>query len=444
MAFFGLSDINFNPDTKRTFGPLSALEGTDYKQSTLKYPIDAGNYDKGHYMIFFVREQKKTNFSASSRGGTYFTEQTEKGVQDLLNKGQSVSADVSTAKLKNVFADKINKGLTDLVSKGTTLLTQKGGKVGGKVAGAIDSFATGPKVSSGQQQYDSAVAYSIKNITDKSPFGFLNTTQLTTDAIALYMPDTIQFGSKQNYDGLSPGKELIGQALVAAPALVDQYKSNGGGAAAMNALKKSGAVQALVAKGAGAAAGVLGVDAKDTTRLGIFGATGKVTNPMLELIYSSPDFRTFQFEFFFYPRSESEALEVQKIIDRFRFHQAPELDKIGQLQSGLLIPPSEFDLKFYYAGKQNPNIPTIGTCVLDSIEVNYAPNGWSAYEVPGENDPLLGRTGMPVAIQMSLTFKETTYLTKEDFGSQGINNKGSLSGASTYSDAGRQSNVFNR
>jgi hypothetical protein len=51
---------------------------------------------------------------------------------------------------------------------------------------------------------------------------------------------------------------------------------------------------------------------------------------------------------------------------------------------------------------------------LKSIQVNYAPNGFSAYEVPGQN-ATRGGTGMPVAIQVSLQFQETTYLTKEDF-----------------------------
>ena len=55
------------------------------------------------------------------------------------------------------------------------------------------------------------------------------------------------------------------------------------------------------------------------------------------------------------------------------------------------------------------------TAVLTNIDVNYAPNGWSAYEVPGENDPQIGRTGMPVAIQMTLQFTEITYLIKQDF-----------------------------
>ena len=47
--------------------------------------------------------------------------------------------------------------------------------------------------------------------------------------------------------------------------------------------------------------------------------------------------------------------------------------------------------------------------------MNYAPNGFSAYEVPGESAPALGRTGMPVAIQLNLQFQEVTYLTKKDF-----------------------------
>jgi hypothetical protein len=130
--------------------------------------------------------------------------------------------------------------------------------------------------------------------------------------------------------------------------------------------------------------------------------------------------RINKFDFSFYPRDEREELEVQKILERLSFHQAPELVEDAQ---GFLIPPSQFDIKFYYGGVQNPNIPPMTTSVLTNIDVNYAPNGWSAYEVPGENQPSLGRTGMPVAIQVTLQFQETTYLTKQDFNSgrsQGI------------------------
>jgi hypothetical protein len=66
-----------------------------------------------------------------------------------------------------------------------------------------------------------------------------------------------------------------------------------------------------------------------------------------------------------------------------------------------------------YNGKINPNIDRISTCVLENMSVDYAPKGFHAYEVGGENDAKLGRTGMPVGIGLTLTFMETQILTKE-------------------------------
>lgn len=417
MAFFGLSEIRFNYDETRSFGPLSVLDATSggFKQNSLKYPLDVGSADKGHYMIFFVRQQKETQFSSAYRGGQVFDSNAESAIQDQLSRGVSVARATNPSKVVNSFADKINREVQNGISGVAQKIGQYGGNVGQKVRSGIEGWigtnttsASVPLYGS-EQKINDNITSSVKRITDKTPFGFINKTQLTTDSIALYMPDTIQFDSRQSYDGLSPGKELLGQALVALPGLVDAYRT-GGGKAALESIKKTGALQALGERAIGGTTG-----ATDTTRLGVFGVTGRVVNPMLELIYNSPDFRQFQFEFFFWPRDEREALEVQKIIERFRFHQAPELEKISGKQSGLLIPPSEFDIQFFYAGRQNPNIPPIASCVLENIQVNYTPRGWAAYEVPGENNPDIGRTGMPVGIQLTLQFRETTYVTKEDF-----------------------------
>ena len=69
-----------------------------------------------------------------------------------------------------------------------------------------------------------------------------------------------------------------------------------------------------------------------------------------------------------------------------------------------------------YNGQENPNIPKIiGSCVLESIDLDYAPNGFAAYESVGENSPSKGGTGTPVATRMTLRFKETTIVTKQDF-----------------------------
>jgi hypothetical protein len=418
MAFFGLTDIKFNDIERRVDGPLSALDSNPYlKSSVLRYPIDVGSVDKGHYMMFFVREQTITGFSSESRGGQQFTKEQESelfnGFKSQLNSEGRVSSSAQSG-----LSGILNNALGGALSKGANFLSGKG-ETGAKIGSAINSFVSGPKKATKEEAFSPSVERSVAEITDKSPFGFLNRTKLTNDAIALYMPDTINFDSTASYSDVRPGEETTGQFLAAAPELYEAYKSGGGGSggtiAAAKVALKSGLGRNLLE---GFATKLLG---QNTGRLGVYAGTGRVNNPMIELIYGSPELRSFQFEFIFYPRSEQEAYDVQRIIDRFRFHQAPELDlyESGR-QTGMLIPPSEFDIKFYYAGKQNPNIPRIGSCVLQNVQVNFAPRGWSAYEVPGENSPSLGRTGMPTAIQMSLQFKETTYITKQDFSSQGI------------------------
>ena len=424
MAFFGLTDIKFNQIESRNFGPLAALEGSPFKKTTLKYPLDVGDTPKGHYMMFFIREQVNSSFNVESRGGQVFAADQEQAVYDALQSSRKFSGGgVSAGKI--TFADRINGALTSAISKGTGALTGKfgSGGVAGKVAGKVDSFVKGPQPQEQLKEGNSTpIEDSVKSITDKNKkaLGFLRRTQLTNDAIALYMPDTINFDSNASYNDVGLGEDNLAQLLVAAPNLVKQFKDNPDPKLLMSAALKSGLVQNLGQE----AAKKIGLG--NIGRVGLFTATGGVTNPMIELIYSSPKLRTFQFEFFFYARDEKEAYSVQKIIDRFRFHQSPELQGGLDSQMGLLIPPSEFDIKFFYAGRQNPNIPPIGTCVLEQIQVNFAPKGWTAYESIGENSAALGRTGMPVAIQMSLQFKETTIITKEDFNTQRVGAQGQV------------------
>jgi hypothetical protein len=47
---------------------------------------------------------------------------------------------------------------------------------------------------------------------------------------------------------------------------------------------------------------------------------------------------------------------------------------------------------------------TVNDCFLADVNVDYAPNGWAAY-----ND------GYPVQTKLTLTFKETTMITKNQF-----------------------------
>lgn len=420
MAFFGLTDIKFNNIEQRSTGPLHPLDDNPYYKNTLRYPVDLASADKGHYMMFFVREQINTNFSAEARGGQRFSAEEEADIMKSFNT-QLTGSGLVTNSTKADFASKINNALGSAISKGTKILNKKGG-TSSKIGGAIDNFVKGPQAPERESSFNESVQKSVSEIIDKSGFNFLNRTRLTSDAIALYMPDTINFDSSQSYSDLRPGEEKLGQLAVAAPEIIEAYRQGLRGTQLAGVAVRSGLAQQIAQDVIG---NVPGGGGGATGRLGLFAATGRVINPMIELIYSSPELRSFQFEFMFYPRSEREAFEVQRIIDRFRFHQAPELDKFESgRQTGMLIPPSEFDIKFFYAGRQNPNIPPIASCVLTNIQVNFAPRGWSAYESVGENEPSLGKTGMPVAIQMSLQFRETTYVTKEDFSSQEVSSAG--------------------
>jgi hypothetical protein len=411
MALFGFSDISFNKGPATRKGPLASLVGSQFERTTLRYPLDIGNYDKGHYVVFYVREQIDSSRPSRAVSGeaSNFTNTGGVSLKSLSDPTQLAS------NYGNEILGKINSGLNQINgATGGALggLTSAIGKAAGSAVSGITSSVnnifgqSNLKFGGSSAESQAIIDNSIKRITGGG-LSFLRTTRLTKDAIALYMPETLNYSYSQSYDQLNLGSELAGQALAGGKSVYDAYMQGDTGAAGA-AVAKS-AVEVGKQKVVEGIAGALG---SPQTGQAILASTGRVQNPMLEMVYKSPNFRTFQFDFTFYPRDEREALEVQRILERLRFHQAPDLLEGAQ---GFLKPPSEFDIKFYYGGGENPNIPQIATCVLTTFDVNYAPNGWSAYEVPGENNPNLGRTGMPTAIQVTMQFQEMTYLTKRDF-----------------------------
>ena len=411
MAFFGLSDIKINQEPKRS-GPLFKLEDSQFKTDTFKYPIDIGSADKGHYIMFFCSEK----------------------YDDLrpVNNGSQIPSNAKTDRfVAGGFADQINNKINSLVSQGEDLINkgitklQSTGNIGNKVGTAINNFAkSGNEQSRVRQQVNRDIQNKLSDITQTNEkFNKKGPGERAKDVIALYMPDTIAFSSQQAYDSLRPGNEYTGQILAGgaelAASLTDAIKNNSGFANKIGAAGSEIMATATGKKFLQDAASKAGLG-NDSVRSVLFGGGNPVINPMLELIYSSPDFRSFQFEFFFYPRSKDEALEVQKIIQLLRYHQSPDA-----ISGGLLTPPTNFGIKFYYAGVENPNLPAILNCVLESMDVNYAPNGFSTYEEYGENKPSIGGTGMPVGIQLTLNFKETQYITKQtirqESGNRGLN-----------------------
>ncbi len=126
---------------------------------------------------------------------------------------------------------------------------------------------------------------------------------------------------------------------------------------------------------------------------------GYPINPAVEVLFAARPQRQWMFEVFMLPRSETEVETVRQIIRTLRYYAAPEI--IGN--GFFFVPPAEFDITFFQAGKENKNLPRINTCVLDRIDVDYSPD--QAYSTFAN--------GHPIAVRMSLGFREVEILHKQ-------------------------------
>jgi hypothetical protein len=130
----------------------------------------------------------------------------------------------------------------------------------------------------------------------------------------------------------------------------------------------------------------------DVTKLAL-ATQGLALNPQNQLLFDGIDFRTYQMAFTFTPYSREEAQMVRDIIKVFRMYALPRITNGG---AGMFfVPPGTFDVQFLYNGKENKNINKVAESVIETIDVNYAPNGWSTHE-----------DGAPVQTTVTINFKE--------------------------------------
>jgi hypothetical protein len=240
MALFGLSDISFNKGSSARTGPLADLVDSQFKQNTYRYPLDIGNADKAHYMVIYIRQQKATAFGGTTVEDSVFDKSSvasQEGAKaqifGSIDKA-AASAQSMASNFGSEILGKINSGLGQINSATNGALggiTSAFSSAAGGAVGGINNLFAQARVSFGgsQAQTRAVIDTSIKKITNKS---LLQTTKLTTDAVALYMPDTLNYSYQQAYDQLSLGGEMLGQVAAAAKSAADEYKTEGGSAAA--------------------------------------------------------------------------------------------------------------------------------------------------------------------------------------------------------------------
>ena len=109
--------------------------------------------------------------------------------------------------------------------------------------------------------------------------------------------------------------------------------------------------------------------------------------------------REFSFHHKMTPQSRAESEEMKHIVDWIQFHASPTKSSANQL-----IAPAEWDIHFMSGGTDNPFLPKIGRCILETVTVNNTPN--DNFQ-PSDNNH-------PNDVEIEFNFKEVGIRTKGD------------------------------
>ena len=375
----------FRTRIKLDENPVGILDDDPLRFGTYQFPKDMyANGQIGHYMIFYVNKMMATNYSYDSKA-TLAEKQYAKNVS-LFQKVNNPFELNALAKPKTKIVD----------IRGETKATQEyferqSRKTTGTSRAVSDEELQKPD--NRNRRLRSGLA--TRALEEGQ-------TRRITDSVALYMPPNIKDSTVAEYQDTPTG--LIG---FAAQRGIDFVKL-------MAAKDYQAANEVLVGTGLSFAeegfrrSGLAMAEALSGTEGGIETINrifGRADNPFLELFFTTMGLRTFTYNFQLMPRNEEETHEIQRIIQLFRFHMAPEMQDAN---SRYLTLPSEFDIHYMMVGKdghgvENDYFSRIATCVLTQVDTDYTPNErLRTFE-----------DGAPTQINLSLSFKETEMLTKE-------------------------------
>ena len=363
----------------RQDNPLSPMEYDKFAFSSISYPSDlADSAQMGHYIIFYVNVQDKTKYFYQGYkdgkkvdvGGVTFA--TKEDVKVSGEQGFGID-------YKEDGGDYMINGTTQRADYQKGLVNRSGGTHITSDEVNLTTEGRGPKI--GLSSYQ-------------------NTTTRIVDSIALYLPPNVQDSYAVNYNASATG--MLGFLAATVGGGIGAWNDND-----MDKLARIvgdglfGFVDYAFRQTAMATAEFL-TSSEGGEQLWNK-AFGRADNPYLEVLFEAPQLREFTYNFTFAPKNEKERDHVQRIIQMFRFHMAPELRSDN---NRFITLPSTFDIHYMYQGadgknSENDYFNRIATCVLKNCAVDYTPGSVRSHA-----------DGSPVQIKMGLTFQETEMLTK--------------------------------
>lgn len=338
---------------KETYGPLAALDGNNYTPSDLRYPLDVGDPKRYPHTIEF-QTWKPIQVPITDMGVVQATQDT---AGNILERG------IQTA--KHLYKEVV-KGLPGEVYKP-------------KPGEPIPDYMS-MKVNRNQRYNDRLLDWTRR--AERS------------DLITLFMPQGPWIDRATNQyaqTGMTAAWGLAGFMLENGVAISKENIST------WDMVNGPGGMEA-----AGAIASKLpgGMDGGTLANAGLQ-ALGYAVNPQFEMLYGGTDLREFMFEFTLTPRNEKEAEVIRKIIKRLKYHASPEM---LSGQGRYMVPPSYFDITFNFNGRESEWLPTISTCVLKAIDIDYSGglDTWSTHA-----------DGSPIQTKITMSFQELELIHKK-------------------------------
>ena len=227
-------------------------------------------------------------------------------------------------------------------------------------------------------------------------------------------------------------RQIIGTVTLPIPAGISDMNACNWGGGDMNALEASlGSIAGAGVQGGGASASAeftklvegvsknsAGVKAAVTKMFvekavgstGFFTrTTGLVVNSNLELLFSGPTLRPFNFTFKMSAREYGEAKEIRSIIRFFKQGMSP----IRTQSSLFLKTPHTFQIQYRHKNEEHKFLNKFKECALTSFSVNYTPEGQYATYTDGAM----------VSYEMQMQFTELEPIFNDDY-TQGTGSSG--------------------
>lgn len=163
---------------------------------------------------------------------------------------------------------------------------------------------------------------------------------------------------------------------------------------AASAQNRGGTRDGLAAMFAEQALGIQGLSARNTMG-------GQILNPNLELVFTAPTLRPFNFSFRFTSREEAESKNIRKIIRFFKEEMAPRSGT-----GAFMKRPYYFELKYMGKAADSGSLNMVKPkCALLNCSVDYTPDGsYMTY-----------KDGTMTAYQINLQFQEVEPVTDVDY-----------------------------